>query len=247
MRMRSPASERSKARSRDRLLGDGRHVGRQRPGRRGRHAPGLAEQADHGVDQVGGQAVGVGEDQAVGGEGDPLLADPGAQVEAPLELLGLEDRGGHRAGELGDKPVMDGAGGAGNDGLELLVRRLAVDEGRAGEGARVEMDRDQVGDALAGVGDGHVEVVLLPGAHRLRVAHGHGKVGVAHQHRADRAAGDLHRTDRQAVEGGGDLELDLVRPLLEPFDGEIGLPRLGRAQLADVVGWCRSGRPARRC
>ena len=98
------------------------------------------------------------------------------------------------------------------------------------------MHRDQVGDRLAGVGDSDEQVVGLPGSHRRGVAHGEGEVGIAHQHRPLCMAGELNRAAGQPVEGGGDLELDRLGPLLQPFDGEVGLPAFGRLQLADVVG-----------
>ena len=89
----------------DGALVDVRHVGRQGARRRGCDAPGLAEQTDGGIDQIRRQGPGVGKDQAVGRQGNALLADAGAQIEAPLDILRLERRWRSPrrcAGRLGD-------------------------------------------------------------------------------------------------------------------------------------------------
>ena len=132
--------------------------------------------------------------------------------------------------------IFDGGRVARQDRFDLLVGLLAVGKDGPGDGPRVEVHRDQVGDRLAGVGDSDEQVVGLPGSHRRGVAHGEGEVGIAHQHRPLCMAGELNRAAGQPVEGGGDLELDRLGPLLQPFDGEVGLPAFGRLQLADVVG-----------
>ncbi len=218
------------------LLADEEHVGRKRAGGRRGNAPGLAQESDRRVNEVLRQAAGVRQYQAVRRERDVPLAHAGAQDEAALHVLGLEGRGRHRAGLLGPQAIAHRRGRARQDRFYLFVRRLTGDEGRARQGAGIEVDRDEVGHRLGCVRDRDEEIVLLAAPDGLGMAEGEREVGVPHEHGARCLARDRDRTDGQAFERGPDFEIDLVRAFPQSLDREVRLARFRRPQEADVVG-----------
>ncbi len=52
---------------------------------------------------------------------------------------------------------------------------------------------------------------------------GHGEIRIAHQHGSARLSFKRYRSNRQAIEGSGNIEIYLVGTLFKSLDRKIGL------------------------
>ena len=156
----------------------------------------------------------------VGRQLDVALANAGAQPDPSSEAaVGRERAVGDRTGLLRDQRELRGDRVSRRDGLE--ADSGVGDELRARHRARVQIDADQVGRRLRGIGDGGVQVVALAGSHRARVSQRDRKRRIAHEHAAERLPHESHGARRQAVERCVDGEVDRLAAFLETLDQKL--------------------------